>query len=63
MQKKLAYKIPEAARALGLDVKIVREAIQSGQIPSIEIGTRRLVPMYWIREQENGPVPQVSAQE
>lgn len=35
---KLALSLPEAAQALGLNIKTVRALIQSGRLPAISIG-------------------------
>lgn len=36
--------IPEASRRLGIDARRVRAAIKRKQIPSVEIGSRKLIP-------------------
>jgi excisionase family DNA binding protein len=39
------YSVPEAAQKLGVNVKTAYDGIKAGQIPSIRIGRRILVPI------------------
>ncbi|MCD9141471.1 hypothetical protein [Streptomyces albireticuli] len=41
---RLALKVSAVARALKYDELAVSQAVRAGQLPSIEIGTRHLVP-------------------
>jgi hypothetical protein len=47
--------VPEVAATLGLDVRTVRRAISSEEIPSKRYLGRVLVPMSWLREQAGPP--------
>ena len=49
MFDKICYFIDEAARMLGLSRSRVKEEIYSGNLQSIKVGRRRLVP-YWAFE-------------
>ena len=40
----LAYSVPEVGKMLGLGRSSVYEAVRTGQIPSITIGRRILIP-------------------
>ena len=42
--KKLAYSVEEACKALGISRVLVYELISTGQIHSIKVGARRLIP-------------------
>lgn len=42
--ERLAYSLGEVARLLGLGRNTAYQAAQSGEIPTIRIGRRRLVP-------------------
>jgi len=57
----ICYSIPEAADALSLGETTVRELVLRGEIPSVTVGRRRLIPVErlreWVRlqsEQSNG---------
>lgn len=44
--EKQAFSVPEAALYLGISLSTAREAIRSGEIPSVRFGRRRvLVPV------------------
>jgi excisionase family DNA binding protein len=44
--------VQEAAAILGgTDERAVRRAAAEGAIPSIQVGTRRLIPTSWLRQQ------------
>jgi excisionase family DNA binding protein len=40
----LAFSVPEAARALGISKTLAYEAAYRGEIPTIRVGSRVLVP-------------------
>ena len=42
--KPLVYSVAEAGKRLGLSRSLMYEAIRTGQVPSIRIGRRILVP-------------------
>ena len=44
MEDRLVYTVKEAASLLGISRSFASEAVQSGQIPSMRIGRRILVP-------------------
>ncbi len=58
--EKIAETIPGTAKLLGIDVKTLRAGVaiepgKSGHVPSFQVGEkRRLIPMWWIRQQLNG---------
>ena len=43
-EEKLTYSVPEAAEMLGIGRSAAYQAIRSGQIPSVKIGKRIIVP-------------------
>ena len=45
MAEKLTLTVPEAAARLGIGKNLAYEAIQRGEIPSIRVGHRLLVPV------------------
>ncbi|MCX7618333.1 helix-turn-helix domain-containing protein [Tepidiforma sp.] len=49
MERK-AYSIPEAAQALGIGRTLAIKLVQSGQLRSIKVGRRRLVPAAALEE-------------
>lgn len=42
---KLTYSVEEAAKVLGIGRNTAYEAVRSGEIPSVKIGKRLLVPV------------------
>lgn len=56
--EKLALSVPEAAEALGVSRAQAYIMINSGELPSIRVGRRRLVPLdklkLWIEDREEG---------
>jgi len=50
MERKLAYSIPEAAQALGIGRTLAIKLVQQGQLRSIKLGRRRLVPAEALEE-------------
>jgi excisionase family DNA binding protein len=47
---RLAVSIPEAAKALSISRSFAYAQADSGEIPTIRIGRRRLVPVHLLRE-------------
>ena len=45
-EQRLLYTVEEAARVLGISRSFAYEAIQRGEIPSMRIGRRILVPNF-----------------
>lgn len=43
--EKVVLSVPEAARRLGIGRNLAYEAVQRGEIPSIKVGGRILVPL------------------
>ena len=56
--ERLTYSISEAAFALGISRPKMYQLIQSGDIPSFQIGTRRLISRAglaeWVQRQSGG---------
>lgn len=46
---------PEAARELGIDVKTLRKMTELGEMPSVRAGRNIKIPLWWIRQQLEGP--------
>lgn len=44
MQKKVAYSVEEAAQALSLGRSTVKKLIATGELASVRVGRRRLIP-------------------
>ena len=36
--------VPEAAERLGIDVRLARKMLGWGQLPSVQVGSRKMVP-------------------
>jgi excisionase family DNA binding protein len=53
----LTYTVEEAAKALRIGKNQAYAAVRAGQIPSISIGRRRLVPRQRLLELLNGDGP------
>ena len=47
--ERLAYTIPEAAKALGIHVQTLRRYVKHGILPSVRIGGRVLIPAEALR--------------
>ena len=45
LAEKLTISVPEAARRLGIGKNLAYEAIQRGELPSVKVGGRILVPL------------------
>lgn len=43
-QERFTLSVPEAAKLLGIGKNLAYEAVQRGEIPSIKVGRRLLVP-------------------
>lgn len=41
----------ETAAIFGYDARTIRKAIEAGEIPSVQAGRDRRIPVAWIREQ------------
>jgi len=52
--ERLTYDIETVAKLLGVGRNQAYEAVKSGQIPSIQIGKRKLVPKVWVDRQLRG---------
>lgn len=50
LEGKLFASVPEAAVVLRSDPRSVRRSIDAGDIPSIPVGPRKLVPVNWLRQ-------------
>lgn len=54
-EQRNVYSVPEVAQRLGIDRNTVYQAVKEGQIPSIRVGRRILVPrLAFERMLENG---------
>jgi excisionase family DNA binding protein len=51
------YSVEEGAEKLGVNVKTAYEGIKTGQIPSIRIGRRILIPKVPFDKMLEGPAP------
>ena len=63
MDERLTISIPEAARLLGIGRSLAYEAANRGEIPTIRIGDRVLVPMAALKRmlQESDPKTEAAA--
>ena len=43
-QERFTLSVPEAAKLLGIGKNLAYEAVQRGEIPSIKVGSRLLIP-------------------
>ena len=55
--QKVALSVPEAGRALGIGRTAAYEAARTGQLPTIRIGKRLLVPVVALERLLTGAVP------
>lgn len=46
--------VQEARAILGVSVNALYRAVQSGQVPSVRIGTRVLIPRAWLQRELSG---------
>ena len=47
---RMAYSVTEAAAALGVSKTLIYQMIRRGELPSVKIGARRVVPVAAIHE-------------
>jgi len=52
--KKLTYTVPEAAEVLGIGRSAAYQGIHSGEIPSIKIGSRIVIPKVALQQKLQG---------
>lgn len=61
MLEKMLFSIEEAAELLGIGRSTAYDLVKGGELPSVKIGRRRLVPREalhtWIRKKTEGGVP------
>jgi excisionase family DNA binding protein len=55
--QKLTLSVPEAGRALGIGRTAAYEAARTGQLPTIRIGKRVLVPVVALKRMLSGYAP------
>lgn len=51
LSERLFMSVPEVADVLGVDQRTLRRAAEDGQVPSVRVGVRILIPTTWLREQ------------
>ncbi|MEU4283604.1 helix-turn-helix domain-containing protein [Nocardiopsis dassonvillei] len=56
MDEKIAYSVEEAAQALSLGHTTVKKLIATGQLTSVRVGRRRLIPRSELESYVNGLV-------
>ncbi len=56
-EKRATYDVPEAARILGIGRSAAYEAVRRGEIPSIRLGKRLVVPRAALERLLEGRVP------
>lgn len=49
LTNRLFASVPETAELLGVDPRTLRRAIEDGQVPSVRVGVRVLIPTSWLR--------------
>jgi excisionase family DNA binding protein len=59
--QKLTLSVPEAGRALGIGRTAAYEAARTGQLPTIRIGKRVLVPVVALKRMLSGYAPDNAA--
>lgn len=57
---RLSVSVPEAAQLLGLSRSSTYAAVQRGEIPSVRVGGRVLIPLQRLTALINGEAPAVS---
>lgn len=56
-EERVAYDVPDVAKALDCNEKTVRKGISDGQIPHFRVGKLIRVPAWWVRQQREGLAP------
>ena len=56
----LTWTVPEAAQQMGVGPELVRRGIANGELPSISLGNRTLVPRAALRNLVNGSTQEAS---
>ena len=55
MSEQLAVSVPEAAKRIGVSRNLAFQMAQRGELPSVRVGRRRIVPLAalnrWLEEQ------------
>lgn len=54
--EKLAFTVEEAAEILGIGRNLAYEGVKNGDIPSIRIGKRIVVPKAALKKKLDGPI-------
>ena len=54
-EQKAGYSVKEALEMIPLSEGAMYAGIANGEIPSIKIGRRLIIPAYWIKAQKEGP--------
>lgn len=52
---KVLLSVEETAKETGLGPRIIRQAVERGEIPGRRIGRLIKIPLWWVEEQRNGP--------
>ena len=47
--ERLSYSVPEAARVLGVGTALLWRLVKRGEIPSVKLGSRRIIPVDQLR--------------
>jgi excisionase family DNA binding protein len=55
LETRAFFSVPETARLLGVDERVVRRAIEAGHIPATLVGSLRKVPVSWLKRQVEPP--------
>lgn len=61
-QLKACYSPRETGRIIGLSAQSVYDRIKDGSIPARRLGTRLVVPSWWLREFMEKPEPSRSGE-
>ena len=56
----LTWTVPEAAEQMGVGPELIRRGVATGQIPSISLGNRTLIPRAALRNRVNGSTQEAS---
>lgn len=56
----LTWTITEAAQQMGVGPELIRRGVATGQIPSISLGNRTLIPRAALRNRVNGSAQEAS---
>ncbi len=62
MEPKSGYSLAETAQRIGISRESAYNQAQTGDIPTVRVGRRRIVPAWFFRQFDEGPADRKAAQ-